>query len=108
MLSLKRILFPVDFSPRCEQMAPYVAEVAKRFQSEVRLLHVSDALDAGMDRLASFGGHVFDGLTVVRNVKEGVPSECIATYSRYFGIRVIMMPTRGFGRFQASVLGSTT
>ena len=35
----QKILFPVDFSPKCMAMAPSVARVASQFGSEVILLH---------------------------------------------------------------------
>ena len=44
MLHYRRILFPVDFSLRCRQMAPLVADVARKFFSEVVLLHALDPL----------------------------------------------------------------
>jgi len=42
MLHYRRILFPVDFSLRCRQMAPLVGDVARKFFSEVVLLHDLD------------------------------------------------------------------
>ena len=74
----------------------------------MRLLHISDAVETGREHLANFASESFDGIRLVRTVQEGLPAERIAGYARRCGIPVIMMPTRGFGQFRRSVLGSTT
>jgi nucleotide-binding universal stress UspA family protein len=38
MFQLKRILFPVDFSPRCRGAAAYVESLAGRFDAELRTI----------------------------------------------------------------------
>ena len=43
MFQLRRILFPVDFSPRCRGAAVYVEALAGRFDAELILLHVVEA-----------------------------------------------------------------
>ena len=40
MLSISRILVPVDFSDRCLAILPYARAIALRFNAEVTLLHV--------------------------------------------------------------------
>jgi len=40
MISLRKILFPVDFSDRCRGAAHAVRPVATRFGAEVTALHV--------------------------------------------------------------------
>lgn len=39
---IQNILFPVDFSPSCIAMAPYVKRAAAIFGARVSLLHVFD------------------------------------------------------------------
>jgi universal stress protein family protein len=39
MTMIKNILFPVDFSPACMAMAPFVKKGAAMFSAEVTLLH---------------------------------------------------------------------
>src|SRR5258706_15208726 len=39
---IEKILFPVDFSPSCVAMAPYVKRAADLFGSRVTLIHVCD------------------------------------------------------------------
>ena len=43
MPKIKRILFPVDLSPRCQAVAPRVIAMARSFQSEVVVLNVLEA-----------------------------------------------------------------
>ena len=43
MINFKRILYPVDLSAQSRAVAPSVAAMAKRFGSEVVLLHVTSA-----------------------------------------------------------------
>src|SRR6185312_929278 len=104
MLSFKRILFPIDFSPRCLQMAPYVAAVAAAFQSEVTLLHICDPADVDRDAsnkaLADFARGAFEDVYVTRILSAGRPAESIVEHARYYGIGVIMLPTRGFSPFR--------
>ena len=39
MLTIKHILFPVDFSERCGAIRPFVRAAAKRFDAKLTLLH---------------------------------------------------------------------
>src|SRR3569833_4624592 len=61
---IKRILFPVDFSPACLGAARYVEALAGRVEAEVMLLHVvqpgahsraEDLLTSRRDQLTAFG-----------------------------------------------------
>ena len=42
MPSIKKILFPVNFSEPCTGAARYVKAIAGRFEAEVMLLHVAE------------------------------------------------------------------
>lgn len=53
MLTFRKILFPVDLSQRCIDTAPYVAAIARKFESEVFLLHVFSIYDGGLP----YGAH---------------------------------------------------
>src|SRR5437016_12546762 len=39
MLPFRRILFPVDYSPACTAMAPYVQDMTRHFAAYLTLLH---------------------------------------------------------------------
>lgn len=128
MVNFERILFPVDFSLRCRQMAPYVAEVARKFNSEVALLHALDPLPPtcyapefayfsppgfiavqrqaiGLE-LAKFAAAEFPELAVTATIMCGDPAVAITNYAATHQSGVIMIPTHGRGIFRRVLLGS--
>jgi nucleotide-binding universal stress UspA family protein len=127
MVTFRKILFPVDFSERCVQTAPYVASIARKSGSDIALLHVFD-LHGGYgigsstvyaayadlirerrsDELESFGCRDFDGLNITRAVELGETADVITRYADEHGADLIIMPTHGRGRFRALLLGSVT
>ncbi len=122
------ILFPVDFSSSCSQMAPRVASLALSNQAAVTLLHVLE-LPAGVYREArgylNLGDitslrcraeqelrdsypAIFNGIKTSFCVREGDPCDVIGQYARENQIDVVCMPTRGCGPFRRLLLGSVT
>lgn len=130
MLTFRRMLFPVDFSEHSRQTAPYVAWIARKFQSQVILFHALDfslvsptAISLRHDlfhgcedlvrrqresELAEFAPGVFDGLCVTRALEIGDAAETITRYSERNEIDLIVMPTHGLGTFRWLLLGSVT
>jgi nucleotide-binding universal stress UspA family protein len=130
MPTFRKVLFPVDFSARCVQFAPYVAGFARKFGSEVALfhaLHIYDPFGYGaassttvyggsetevrnlhQRALAEFAGDAFTGITTIRVAEVGEPSERIISYAEEHGMDVIFMPTHGRGQFRRLLLGSVT
>src|SRR5687767_3661546 len=52
MTEFKNLLFPVDFSPACEDAVPHVLAMAEHFKSRVTILNILDfprARNIGMD-----------------------------------------------------------
>lgn len=109
MITLKRILYPVDLSKQSRAVAPSVAAMAKRFGSEVVLLYVAhaDGTAQGKLELDRFAGETFPN-PVVREVAEGDPARQIVSYAHEHNVDLIMMPTHGHGPFRALLLGSVT
>jgi len=107
MIEFKRILYPVDFSAQSRAVAPSVAAMAKRFGSEVVLLHVTSA-SAPVPALDNFAAAEFSGIPVVRELLEGDPASQIVNYADQHKVGLIMMPTHGHGPFRALLLGSVT
>jgi len=107
MINLKRILYPVDLSAQSREVAPSVAAMAKRFGSELVLLHVTGGpkQEPELDRFAT---DVFSGIPVVRELLEGDPARQIVSYAGEHKVDLIMMPTHGHGPFRALLLGSVT
>lgn len=130
MIEFQRILFPVDFSARSAAAVPAVQAMAKRFGSEVTVLHVVDLPAAGIappeaaawatligaERLreqghiavSSFVAREFRDIEVKTVSEEGDPATVIADYARENGAGLIMLPTSGLGRFRRLLLGSVT
>jgi nucleotide-binding universal stress UspA family protein len=130
MLHFRRILFPVDFSLRCRQTASLVADVARKFSSDVILLHALDPLptacyapefnyfspDAFLEsqrqtmtaELAEFAETEFPNVALTELIVNGDPADSIAEAVARQHIDLIIMPTHGRGLFRRLLLGSVT
>ncbi|HTF67211.1 MAG TPA: universal stress protein, partial [Edaphobacter sp.] len=124
---IEKILFPVDFSPACVAIAPFVKRAATVFQSRVSMLYVCDlASHNGFElylrslqeiaeehwsvaqrKLDSFLESDFPVSGCPRIIRSGDTVEQIATVARSDGFDLIIMPTHA-GRFRRMLLGSTT
>jgi nucleotide-binding universal stress UspA family protein len=124
MQTFSHILFPVDFSARCEAARPVLESWARRFNAKVSLLHTVQI------PISSYGGP--DGYPIVldipgieatakarlerfainipnvtRDVSIGDPAFQIVQYAWDNHVDLIMMPTHGYGTFRSLLLGST-
>lgn len=130
MIPLQRIVFPTDFSAQSAAVVPAVKAMAKRFGSEVVVLHVIDFPSAwygapeaaawsalinaerlredGRVKLDDFVAQHFPELRTVRELEEGDPAIQIVDCAEEQHAGLIMMPTRGYGRFRAMLIGSVT
>jgi nucleotide-binding universal stress UspA family protein len=123
------ILFPVDFSARSRAIVPHVRSVASRYGAALTLLHLvempgisygtpeapvmfdypyEEIKEASEARLRQFAEAAFPGMPVTLVVEQGDPGSCIAELARFRKVDLIMLPTRGCGRFRAALLGSVT
>jgi nucleotide-binding universal stress UspA family protein len=118
----RTILYAVDFSHRCRAVWPAVADMARRLDVPVTLIHALDVefldeLDAA--DLELIRGRVRDKLdhflaaepgvsNMGRLVAEGPAAECIVQCAANMDAPLIMMPTRGHTRFRQLLLGSVT
>ncbi|MEO5952171.1 MAG: universal stress protein [Chloroflexia bacterium] len=127
---MKRVLMPVDFSPRDAAAAHYVRQLHTKFAFETILLHVvpppdyeAAVLEAGgpilqelMDTRRKLGSDRLNttcikelaGMPVTRVLLEGFPSERIVEYAAECGADLIVLPTHGYGPFRRFLLGSVT
>jgi nucleotide-binding universal stress UspA family protein len=114
---IRKILFPVDFSPACTGLARYVRAVAERFQSHVTLLHVvtgehnlaEDALDGRRRQLDAFVADELSFLSTRRLcIVADDPALAIEDEARAIRPDLVMMPTHGMSVFRRLVLGSVT
>ncbi len=123
----ENILFPLDFSPACEQIAPAVEDMRKAMGAGLSLLHSIDLprpwmsqdapnqwidIDAlrgkARERLQLFADtHFLHGRTNLV-VDTGDAAEAICRYAQQYEADLVMMPTHGYGIFRRALLGSVT
>jgi nucleotide-binding universal stress UspA family protein len=128
MVELEKILLPVDFSDRSIAAAQYAKVLACRFRSEVTMLHVLGPFDyvlGGLEagtppewyygrrdearmRLDKFLADEFRTLAVRRMILEGDPATEIVKLAHSEGMKLIVLPTHGYGPFRRFILGSVT
>lgn len=128
-MQFTNILFPVDLSERCRIAAPFVRAVTRHRGAVLNLasfvhipamwygtaeapcitdMGISRMLEETQQSLESFTREFFPDVQTKLLVEEGDPGSCVAEMARAWGIDLIMMPTRGCGRFRAALLGSVT
>ena len=126
MQNINHILFPIDFSERCCNVAPFVESMANRYKAKVTLLSATqpfyyaamaegpiavDTEELLLDlksRLDSSLVNQFAGLRVDRVAELGDPAQVITEFARTHDVGLIMMPTHGYGPFRSLLLGSVT
>lgn len=124
---IKKILFPVDFSPASAAMANYVRRVGTLFGARVALLYVGQlASNSGFEmlvrpvpqieeerqslaeeRLNAFLQAEFPTAESERFVAFGDAADEITRIAKAAAFDLIIMPTHA-GRFRRTLLGSTT
>jgi len=124
---IKKILFPVDFSPSCTAMAPYVKRAADLFGARITLVHVFEPMDHGgfelivrppsevieehticaRNKLDSFMVSDIPAGKCSRVLLSGNAGSQIVDYSKEGEFDLIVMPTHA-GQFRRMLLGSTT
>jgi nucleotide-binding universal stress UspA family protein len=127
MAMIESILFPVDFSPSCVAMAPYVKRAASLFGAQVSLLYVvdlggyngfelyvrppSEVSDEhraiGRQKLEAFLAEEFPLEEHPRILAAGDAATQIALEAKDAPFDLIVMPTHA-GFFRKMLLGSTT
>jgi len=128
MLSLPKIIAPVDFSERSPGAARYAGRLACHFHSELTLLHVRDAspyefsayeftgpvittsaeerMSQAEAVLANFLPGEFQNMNVRRVVLSGDPAGEIVNFAHSERASLIVIPTHGYGPFRRFILGS--
>jgi nucleotide-binding universal stress UspA family protein len=129
MLTISKILVPIDFSKRCEAILLYTRLLAKKFQAEITLLHVTNpamllpstgpmepsaypfpsiTIEDESRRVEAFGVDELAGLPVRRLTCEGTPADQIVAFAQSERVDLIVMPTHGYGLFRRFLIGSVT
>jgi len=134
MNAFSHVLFPVDFSLRCEATIPFVKEMVRRSRAKLTLLHVVEIpvdwyaaltpslhmpwdefetqYKLGRECLGGFACRYFGDISregpVETICERGDPGYAIVAQSESTGSDLIMMPTHGKGPFRSLFLGSVT
>jgi nucleotide-binding universal stress UspA family protein len=138
MMPFHRILFPVDLSEAAIAMVPSVIEMARRFDAAVTVLNAfnlirdyslapsfedtgdsepsaiqySPALQKLRDQrersLDEFARKQFSNVSHSVRIEDGDPALVIQWAVQRENTDLIMMPTKGLGRFRRLLLGSVT
>jgi universal stress protein A len=124
MISIRRILCPVDFSPTAEHALRYGLELARGMGAELHLLHVfqlpiyampDGALIAAPEQVATLSDRLqeelnkmaaaFPGVTK-SYLLEGVPHREIDALAKKIGADLIVMGTHGRSGLAHLLIGS--
>lgn len=122
---IENILFPFDFSPQCDVVAPYISALANRCDAVITMLSVvptardvpsPDLPLSGIDmpeaelalHLRNAAAQRFPGIEVECKTAIGEPAIQIYEYAHAAETDLIMMPTHGFGTFREMLIGSVT
>jgi nucleotide-binding universal stress UspA family protein len=128
-MTIRQILFPVDFSERAKAVAPFVLSLAQRHKAGVVLMNIiqpppplyggmntlypetfdyTDSRDALLVSLAEFGAAELPKIEIRTVVDIGDPASLIVDYAQANAIDLICLPTHGYGTFRRALLGSVT
>jgi len=123
----EKILFPVDLSKASALIAPYVTEIADKFQSKVHLVFVARGMmnyqdvyvpsatiasfgleitKGGQKKLEEFVQTTFKDREVEHKILVGDPAEEIVKYARREKVDLIIMGTHGRKGIGQIVFGS--
>jgi len=122
MLSIPRVIAPVDFSECSRGAARYAGRMACHFHSELTLLHVLDpcAEELGSasselcqwwkrraeTHLTNFLPGEFTAMNVRRVILSGKPADEIVDFIQSGSEGLIVISTHGYGLFRRCLLGS--
>ena len=127
MRFFKKLLFPVDLSNASSRIAPYVSQMANRFEAEIHCLFVARNMDhyasiyvpdpfikdfaaeiikGGEQKLEEFINTVFKEHEVKGTIVSGDPSEEILRYAAKEEIDLIIMGTHGRKGLERIFFGS--
>src|SRR6185437_12962334 len=99
MSTIRRVLFPIDFSRGTQALVPTVRRMVESWHAEVTLLHVIEtnpwlgqkqALGHLMERMKTMADELRDRRVTYR-VERGAPGERILEYLRTKGVDLVVM-----------------
>jgi nucleotide-binding universal stress UspA family protein len=128
MLPFRKILFPVDYSPPCQAVVPYVQEMTRHFSAELTAVHAYAPLAAvshsellitdpelqakahswEQERLRQFVSQFFPSQQVESFAQLGEPGGVIDRMVQEQRADLVMLAARGHGPVRRFLLGSIT
>jgi nucleotide-binding universal stress UspA family protein len=127
MLTIRRILFPTDFSDNAARAFPRAVSLADRHDAELHVVHVTepsttpskhskrglpvspDVLSEWLGQPSMEAGLDLDDLTIIqKQISSGTPPERLLAYVEDQGIDLVVMGTHGRRGVQRMLLGSVT
>ena len=125
MFPFRKILFPVDYSPPCHAMVPYVKDMQHHFSAGLTLVHAygaealafsqlalddpnlpAEAKAHEQDRLREFALQTFPGQHVETFAELGEAGSAIDRIIEHQTTDLVMLPTHGRGPVRRFLLGS--
>lgn len=107
-MTVRRILFPTDYSDASRAAGRVAAELARHFKAQLHIVHVVPPVtdpgtsDAMADAMAELGA----GVEAVSAVVLGRVAPEIVSYATRHDVDIIVMGTRGRTSVSRTVLGS--
>lgn len=108
MLTVRRILFPTDFSAVSHRAGQVAADMARKFGAALHVVHVRPSAldDAVSSGLAAAVTDLGPGLTVTSATLFGLPARQIVACAERAGVDLIVMGTHGRTGVTHALLGS--
>ena len=118
MLTIRRLLFPTDFSEGSKQALPQAVFLAKTYEAELHIVHATeqcDATDASLpvaaDTLAEWlsadSASDLDALSIVQeHISADTPAEAICGYAATHDVDLAVMGTHGRRGTDRLIFGS--
>lgn len=125
MFPFRKILFPVDYSPACSAVIPYVKEMLRHFSADLTLVHAygaealadidlaltdtelpDEALAREEECLSRFAIETFPGQHVETFAALGEAGSAIHRIIERQGTDLVTLPTHGRGPVRRFLLGS--
>ena len=125
---LGKILVPVDFSEYTDEIVTFAAEIARRFDASVHVIHVVPTMDyfapyesfmaaeytetmqkgvkAEIDKKLDAVASRITGAAVTKAIRTGSASVEIIDYAESIGAELIVMGTHGRGGLEHIFMGS--
>lgn len=121
-----RILVPTDGSDNARRATRHALELARQFEAELHAVYVIETRTAydnaivdpdtvrrnlredGEKALTAVETEGEPDVSVITEVREGVPYEELRSYVRTQGIDLVVMGAKGRSAFKTILLGSTT